>query len=140
MGSLFPERISTPRYQCEEEIVRILPDLEHCILVGVGHRDHEEIVGEIEYAYECDDPLRISFSPCLEECESEGIDMDHREEESPVVYTRYSGTSLTPYGSESIVHARTQRHGYHRDDREGYDIRELMHSADYDEYCEELSW
>ena len=66
--------------------------------------------------------------------------MDHREEESPVVYTRYSGISLTPYGSESIVHARTQRHGDHRDDREWYDIRELLYSSDYDEHREELSW
>ena len=66
--------------------------------------------------------------------------MDHGEEESLVVYTRYSGISLTPYRSESIVHARTQRHGDHRDDREGYDICELLYSSDYDEDCEELSW
>ena len=94
--SFFPECISTPGYQCEEEIVRILTDSEHRILVPVGHCDHEEVVGEIEYAYECDDPLWISLSACLEECECEGIDMDHREEEPLIVYTRYSGISLTP--------------------------------------------
>jgi hypothetical protein len=61
-----PYAISTPEDEGDEEIVRILSELSGSILELIYDRDHEEIVGEIEYADYEYDPLGISHLACLE--------------------------------------------------------------------------
>ncbi len=86
----FPQAISTPDDEGDEEIVGILTEWSHGILELIYEYYHDEIVGKIEYPDYSYDPFRISHLSGFEERERERIYMYHREKEFFIVYGAYS--------------------------------------------------
>lgn len=100
----FPYTISTPENESYEKIVWIFSKFSSRILKLVHDSYHEEIIGEIEYTHNRNNPFRISYLSCFEESKGKSINMYHREKELLIVYRSYFLVFFTPEKSDRVVY------------------------------------